>query len=152
MLTRRAVFPLLAGAVVEGQTKQHPNFSGRWVMNEKASDLGADMRAGYYREWLVIDHHEPHIRIDYTVEYDGERTHANYDLTTDGVQIYTETAKGVDVSMSAWKGDQLVTDCTIEGSGRADRVTRYISENGKQLFAAYGKSTKPRWLVFDKVG
>jgi hypothetical protein len=146
MRRREALLAVAGAAAAVAQGK--PNLSGRWVLDPQQSELGPKMRAGGYRETLVIEHRDPRLRIDYTVTYGGDKLHTIYELTTDGAENRTKTPLGEEVTRSTWEGERLVSDATL--NGERTRITRWLSPDGKLLHQIYQKdnSKKPGTMVF----
>ncbi len=115
---------------------EHPDFSGKWILNRDASTLsaGADgMKSGI---WL-IEHREPEVHVKASFETAGDPVTFEWTLRTDAGEI-VNTHEGVTMASSLqWEDDDLVVRWRIGRPGGEMTIAfRYeLADDGRRLTA-----------------
>ncbi len=125
----------LAGAVLAAaaatQAADHPNFSGNWQVDTKASDFGP--MGPPERAVMNVTHKEPEVTIHSEFSLGG--TSVTWDATckTDGKECKS-TNGNVTLSLQ-WQGDNLIIDRASSFGGMSLKIkeTWSLSSDGKTL-------------------
>lgn len=111
-----------------------PDFSGTWAFDPDRSSLQI---ASPDSSTFVIEHREPHWRLERTHVFGGSSDTFTLELTTDGKPV-TFTHRGFEVHARLyWDGETLVFDSTLSHEGHvATNVVRYKLADGGRTFIA----------------
>ncbi len=139
----------------EGKEKfmAKPDFTGTWKFNSGKSALQSPSPESSI---FVIEHREPHFRLERTHVFGGKSDTFSVALTTDG-ELIAMNHGGLEIhSRAYWEGDALVFDSGFVHEGeQATNIVRYRLEDAGQTFIAEEqlRSTQHKhnnmW-VFDK--
>ena len=135
---------------------QHPNFSGDFLLNLRASKLSPSVAAAAQGGMLHIDHSEPNFRQQMTIIFSGKPIETKYQLTTDGREVVSEAGGRKSASSIHWDGDALVNVTRIEMPNGGMTITfRFqLENNGRRVRASEqvrggGRDQDNVW-VFDR--
>jgi len=111
-----------------------PDFSGTWKFDPERSSLQITSPDA---STFIIEHQEPHWRLERTHVYGGSSDTLNLELTTDGKPA-TRTIQGWTIqSRMHWEDGTLVLDSTTSREGQVTTVVvRYRLEDGGRTFVA----------------
>jgi hypothetical protein len=117
----------LSAAQVEGQLPQaqpRPDMSGIWVIDATQSDFGKrDPRLYLVQVTLVVEHHEPKIKVTRKTVAKGRELTKEFTLHTDGRKkshlVFASSTGNTDYLIrvkvkSAWDGQTLLTKGVLE--------------------------------------
>jgi len=114
--------------------EQKPDFSGEYALDCQASTLpgGAAARAAALR----IEHREPAVRIEATLEFDGNTFEYSLERLTDGREV-VDQAEGDTTSSLRWENDALVfVDRTDRSDSKVTMSWRYEPQEGGRRLRA----------------
>jgi hypothetical protein len=133
-LTLTAIAALTIWAVGFAQNiSATPDFTGRWEF-QAIQQPGTGPSVGTDYRFLVIEHHEPQLKVTLTGADSGVPDETSLH-TTDG-HVNTNQSGGHEVkSRTFWEGNRLVTEWTTNQSGHAvnHRQVWYLSPDRKRL-------------------
>ena len=120
----------------EGKEKfrAKPDFTGTWKFNSGKSALQSPSPESSI---FVIEHREPHFRLERTHVFGGKSDTFSVALTTDGALIAMNHG-GLEIhSRAYWEGDALVFDSGFVHEGeQATNIVRYRLEDAGQMLIA----------------
>ena len=130
-----------------------PDLSGTWKLNRRESRLEIPMPDSTV---FVIEHREPHFRLERTHVVGEANDVFCIELTTDGRSVHA-AHRGINiVSRAFWDGDVLVFDSAMTaGNQTGTNIVRYELGEGGNVFIAVekvdmgGHAHTNRW-VFDR--
>src|SRR5512145_2125397 len=111
-----------------------PNFTGTWRFNQSKSTLQTPSPESSV---FVIEHNEPHFRLERTHVVGGNSDTLTIDLATNG-EVVTLNVGGIETHASLrWEDAALVFDCKFSWEGEpATNTVRYtITDDGKTFIA-----------------
>ena len=130
-----------------------PDFTGTWKFNSAKSVLQMPPPESSI---FVIEHSEPHFRLERTHVFDGKNNTFSVALTADGESTALNLGGFESQSKLYWEGDSLVFDSRFVHEGeQASNIVRYRLEDAGQTLIAEEqlRSTQHKhdnsW-VFDK--
>ena len=130
-----------------------PDFSGTWKLDLERSSLQIEAPDA---STFVIDHRDPHWRLERTHVFGGRSDTLSMELTTDGEPM-TFSRGGWEVRRRLhWEDAVLVLESTMSRDGRETRVVvRYRVEDGGRTFIAEehlesGQETHDNLWVFER--
>lgn len=145
---------LCAALALSAVAQAAPDFSGTWVLNNKAGkNLGM---VAAVKETVVITQTADKFTADFSSTFMGNTTErqVNYDLG--GAPVANETAMGEkSETVARWDGDKLVVTWTSEGAVVGTKVvrteTRSLSADGRTMTVVSERPNKePMELVYEK--
>lgn len=137
MTTHLLAVLCLAGCVAAGSLKPpdaRPDFSGRWQFQPDRSSL--QIRSPESSIFL-IDHRDPHWRLERTHVFDEREDTLVLELLTDGVPAVSDV-RGVEIHTRLyWEGETLVFESSYtQGGEEFTNVVRYrLAEEGRTFIA-----------------
>lgn len=111
-----------------------PNFTGTWKFNSGKSVLQMPSPESAI---FVIEHNEPHFRLERTLVFDGKSDTFSVALTTDEKPITVNIGGFEAQSRLYWEDDSLVFDSRfVHESEEASNIVRYkLEDEGQTLIA-----------------
>lgn len=111
-----------------------PNFTGTWKFNSGKSVLQMPSPESAI---FVIEHNEPHFRLERTLVFDGKSDTLSVALTTDEKPITVNIGSFEAQSRLYWEDDSLVFDSRFVHEGEeASNIVRYKLEDEEQTLIA----------------
>ncbi|CAN5391726.1 hypothetical protein BH20ACI1_BH20ACI1_09720 [soil metagenome] len=111
-----------------------PNFTGTWKFNSGKSVLQMPSPESAI---FVIEHNEPHFRLERTLVFDGKSNTFSVALKTDEKPITINIGGFEAQSRLYWEDDSLVFDSRfVHESEEASNIVRYkLEDEGQTLIA-----------------
>ena len=111
-----------------------PDFSGIWEFDPKRSSLQIESPESSI---FVIEHREPHWRLERTHVFGGSEDTFTMELTTDGKPVVLNHCGWEFHARLYWDGETLVLDSKFTRDGElVTNVVRYtLADNGRTFIA-----------------
>ena len=130
------------------------DFSGTWVLNtSKGENLGM---VAAIQETLTVEQTTEQLTVKHVAVFQGKEStrEVNYDLSGGPVTNYAAMGEKSE-TVSAWRGDQLVTTWTSEGAIAGTTVTRTetrsLEDDGATMTVKTARADRPAMvLVYER--
>lgn len=148
LLVAALAVPLLAAGE---PSPAHPDFSGKWVLDLRASRLHPEYFRGLTRGVVRIAHRDPEFSFRRAFTRAGESTTVAFTLSTDG-RATAATEDGMPTRRTLrWDGEELVFVTVYRAPrGEARNTVRYALRDGGRTLVAAESFRGPR-VSYDNV-